>query len=206
MKIQQKSTSFVAWLLYSVAVVALLYSVVALARQNPPTATPTPVLNADAKVLQDFMERVTRYTELRKAAAKDSPSQRETKDTAKINAAQEILAAKIRAARAGAKHGDIFTPDIQRNFRRMLNPAFKGPDGAENRETIKDEAPTAGEVPYKVNAKYPDKAPLSTVPPDVLASLPKLPEDLQYRFVAKDLILYDVQADLIVDFVSNALP
>ena len=32
------------------------------------------------------------------------------------------------------------------------------------------------------NAPYPEGAPLSTVPPDLLAKLPKLPEPLEYRF------------------------
>ena len=38
-----------------------------------------------------------------------------------------------------------------------------------------------------------------TVPPNILAALPKLPEDLEYRFVNKHMILLDVHANLIVD-------
>jgi hypothetical protein len=60
-------------------------------------------------------------------------------------------------------------------------------------------------VAIKVNASYPDSAPLMTVPPDILAALPKLPEDLEYRFVAKHMILLDVRANLIVDYVLNAI-
>jgi hypothetical protein len=60
-------------------------------------------------------------------------------------------------------------------------------------------------VPIKVNAKYPDAAPLPTVPPNLLAALPKLPEDLEYRFINRDLILLDVHANVIVDFMLNAI-
>jgi hypothetical protein len=44
---------------------------------------------------------------------------------------------------------------------------------------------------------------MSTMPPDVLAALPKLPDDIQYRFVGNRLILFDVQSHLVVDFVDN---
>jgi hypothetical protein len=57
----------------------------------------------------------------------------------------------------------------------------------------------------KVNAKYPQDQPLPTVPPNVLAALPKLPEELEYRIVKKDLILRDVHANLIVDYIPNAI-
>jgi len=33
-----------------------------------------------------------------------------------------------------------------------------------------------------------------------------LPEDLEYRFVGKHLILYDAKAGLVVDFIPNAIP
>ena len=38
-----------------------------------------------------------------------------------------------------------------------------------------------------------------------LLSLPQLPEDIQYRFVGKHLILYDAKANLIIDFMLNAI-
>ena len=36
-------------------------------------------------------------------------------------------------------------------------------------------------------------------------ALPKLPEDLEYRFVSRTMILLDTHANLIVDFVPNAI-
>ena len=35
-----------------------------------------------------------------------------------------------------------------------------------------------------VNTRYPDDLPVSTMPPQVLAMLPKLPEELEYRLSA----------------------
>jgi hypothetical protein len=35
--------------------------------------------------------------------------------------------------------------------------------------------------------------------------LPQLPEDVEYRIVGKTLILRDVDANIIVDFIPNAI-
>ena len=55
-------------------------------------------------------------------------------------------------------------------------------------------------------AVYPENEPLSTVPPNVLMTLPPLPEDIEYRFVGRHVILRDARANLIVDYVANAIP
>ena len=43
------------------------------------------------------------------------------------------------------------------------------------------------------------------MPPTLLAVLPKLPEDLEYRIIARHLILPDVHANVIVHFIPNAI-
>ena len=48
--------------------------------------------------------------------------------------------------------------------------------------------------------------PLTSVPPQVLQTLPKLTEDLEYRFIGDALILLDVHAHVIVDFIEDAMP
>jgi hypothetical protein len=159
--------------------------------------------NPDAALLVDFQSRVEKYMEIHKRAEKESPPLKETKDPYRIQASQETMAKKIREARKNATQGEIFTPDIRQLFRRLMYPETKGQEGANNKAAIKDDAPKG--VPMKVNAKYPESAPLPTVPPDLLAALPKLPEDLEYRIINKDLILRDVHANLIVDFIQNAI-
>ena len=44
------------------------------------------------------------------------------------------------------------------------------------------------------------------MPPDLLAVFPRLPSELDYRFVHRDLVLWDVRADLIVDVLRDAIP
>ena len=166
--------------------------------------------NPDALVLQDFNTRVDAYMAIHKDAAKDSLPIKETKNPADIKAAQLALAAKIRAARANARAGDILTPEIRNKFRRLVYPELKGTAGRETREELTEDVKEKDEgqpkkVTFKVNAAYPPGNALPTTPPNILASLPRLPEELEYRIVEKNLILRDVQANIIVDFIPNAI-
>jgi hypothetical protein len=161
--------------------------------------------NPDATLLVDFQERVKKYLELHKTAKKDAPAIKETKDAAAIKGAQDAVAARIRELRATAKQGEIFTPEIAKVFRRLMYPEVTGADGAETKQTLKEDAPASKTVSLKVNARYPDEQPLPTMPPNLLASLPKLPEQLEYRIVGNNLILRDVPANLIVDFIPGAI-
>jgi len=167
--------------------------------------TQPPKVNADAKILQEFKQRVDAYMDLHRRMEKHAPPPKETEDPAKIKAAQDGLAAHIREARPGAKQGEIFTPEIAQLFRRLMYPEVKGEQGKETTLAMKEDAPNPKAIVLKVNARYPDSAPLPTVPPNLLASLPPLPEDLEYRIVGTDLILRDVHANLIVDFFPKAI-
>ena len=57
----------------------------------------------------------------------------------------------------------------------------------------------------KVNAEYPEGTPLATTPPNVLQALPKLPDGLEYRFVGKNLLIRDVDANIVVDYMPQAI-
>ena len=160
-------------------------------------------VNPDAKVLADFGDRVKQYAALRDKVDGGAAKQTQTDDPAKLVAQKKALATNIQQARAGAKPGDIFTADVQPLIKRLLKPAMKGPDGADNSKAIKEEKPV---VPLRVNVPYPEKEPLSMVPPDVLKQLPPLPKDLEYRFVMKHLILFDARSNLVVDVLPNAIP
>ena len=160
-------------------------------------------VNPDAQLQQDFKKRVDEYLELHKRLEKDVPPLKKKEDQAKIAASQEALAKSIRAARATAKQGEIFTPEIAKLFRRLMYPEVKGPEGAATKKVLKEDAPPA--IPLKVNVEYPEKAALPTVPPNLLLNLPQLPEELEYRIVGKNLILRDVHANIIVDFIPQAI-
>jgi hypothetical protein len=193
--------------------------VVAQRRATPPSPTPAetaikegerktstdPTVNPDAAVMAEFKARVETYADLHKKLAKGEAAQKETSDPARIADAKAALAAKIQAARASAKHGDIFTPAARPVFRRLLAPELKGEDGRDAKAVLKDDAPAPGTVPFKVNAKYPEGQPLPSVPAQLLLTLPSLPEPLEYRIVGQHLLLLDTAADLVVDYILNAV-
>ena len=165
-------------------------------------------VSPDAGLIADFKKRVDEYVSLRnKAEAAATVDLKEKSKPAEIAVAEKSLAERVRSQRPSAKAGDMFTPATQAMFRRLLRPPLtKGPDAADNKAIIKDDAPAAKDVPFKVNAEYPKETPLSTVPPDVLLTLPALPDDVQYRFAGKHLLLYDAKANLIIDYMLNAMP
>jgi hypothetical protein len=173
------------------------------AKTAAPAQAAGPRVNTDAAVLADFKARVDKYFALRKDALKGAPQLKETTDANKIKAAQEEMSARIRTANASAKHGDVFTPAIAAKFRQLLSPELKGDDGRDAKAILKDDAPV--NVPFKVNAKYPDGATVPTVPANLLLTLPTLPEPLQYRIIEKHLILVDADADVIVDYALNVI-
>lgn len=180
-----------------IAFAALLICGAAAAAQESQKADDT------ARLLAEFRARVNQYVEVRKKAAKDSPRLKETKDPAKITEAQLVLADRIRVLRIDARPGEIFTPEIQPLFRRLLAPEMKGETGRDTKAVIKGDAPPV--VPLKINEKYPDKEPLPTVPANILTTLPPLPKELEYRLVNKNLLLLDPEAELIIDYMPNAI-
>jgi len=58
----------------------------------------------------------------------------------------------------------------------------------------------------QINESYPEKVPLQSTPPTLLMNLPELPKGLEYRILGRELVLRDSDANIIVDYVPNALP
>ena len=191
---------------------AMLLAIVSVdaAQQKTPPAAASPKktdqrVNPNAATLADFMKRVEGYVELHKKLEGTLPKLPAQTDPYQIDRHQRAMLRLMQEARKDAKPGDLFTPAMQRLVRNLLRPVFGGPDGRQLRAEILDNE-FKGNVKLVVNGRYPDEVPISTVPPQVLAQLPKLPEELEYRFVHTSMILFDPHAHIIADFVPNALP
>lgn len=161
-----------------------------------------PATNPTAATLQEFKRRVEAYVALHKKLERTLPDLPKQTDPKTIDRHQRALAQLIQAERKGARQGDIFHPPMQRLVRTLLRPIFQGPDGAQIKNEIADNE--YKNVKLAVNGRYPDEVPISTVPPQVLAQLPKLEEEIEYRFIHTNMILFDSHAHLIVDFVERA--
>lgn len=147
----------------------------------------------------DFDARMLIYSELRADLQQGLPPLRLTDNPREILKAEHALAKRIRAVRSDAHGGEIFTPEISSAFRHALVLETRASTCA----SILDDNP--GAFSYEVNDTYPKRRPLSTVPPGILMLLPRLPADVEYRFLGRHLILRDTRANVILDRIRDAI-
>jgi hypothetical protein len=179
-----------------ISVAVLLAALTGLAQ-----APPAPGSN-DAKVGADFEQRAKHYLDWREKTVGKTPSPANSPE--KIIAARRKLANKVRVGRAGAKQGEVFSPEIADYFRRQIAATFNGGHGKQIRSSLRHSEPT--EMQLQINQSYPEKVALQSTPPTLLLNLPELPKGLEYRILGRELVLRDSDANIIVDYVPNALP
>ena len=195
----------------------------ACSREAPPTPAPAtsespadaprtkrlvgPLSNEEAKALATMNDRLKEYLALHQKLEGTLPKLPTDATPEQIDRNQRAFEKLIRSARVTAKPGDIFTAEARPVIRRLLATVFGGPDGKQLKESIMDEN-VADPIRLKlgVNSRYPDTVPLTSIPPDVLQTLPKLTEDLEYRFVGDWFILLDTHAHVIADYLPDVLP
>jgi hypothetical protein len=150
-----------------------------------------------------FLQRVDAYVALHRRLEAGLPPQVVTGDVEQLFAPTRALAQEIRRARAGARQGDLFNPAVADYFKIVIAESLRR-GGIVDFLAIIEEENEVKVIPT-VNGDYPAGASLSFVPPCLLEVLPPLPKELEYRFLGRDLILWDLHAGLIVDFIPRAL-
>ena len=163
------------------------------------------VTTADREAaLVAFRSRVDAYAALHRRLEEPLPPLTPTSNPLRTYVVRQLLANAIRKARAGAQQGDIFSPSISLVFRAIIAKAFDGRDVDALLADLYDEHPGLHGVRPAVNEPLPAGA-THEMPSLLLQALPALPEDLEYRIVDRDLVLWDIHANLVVDFVPRAL-
>jgi hypothetical protein len=159
-------------------------------------------VNPLASAMVDFKKRMDAYLDLRKAVTQKYPEVKETGNPAQIHEREVALGKGIAMARANAKAGDIFGA-LSGHLLKVVDDDWKSRSPADQKAIL-------AEIPkglvLKVNQAYPPKIPLATVPPRLLAQLPMLPEELEYRLVDRRLLLRDRDANLVVDVLVGTEP
>jgi hypothetical protein len=121
-----------------------------------------------------------------------------------VRARQSSLADALRTKlRPNARQGDLVTPQMATAITAEIQKAFSTP----KRDLILDELAEQNQTP--ANAPTPivnQQLVAPRVPPRLIEILPPLPKQLEYDFVGRTLVVRDVDADVVVDFISNALP
>ena len=192
----------------------------ALRKNDHTPIAPPQNVRMDSEVLEEFSQGITKYVKLHKELTVRIPIADPTWSAQQIADRQHQLTVAIQNARREKKQGNIFKPEVEAAFRHVITRELTGPDGAAMMHEIHSGNPqtegvpqqrnprneTHKNVPLRVNAYYPDDAPLSSVPSSLLLKLPALPEEVRYRFVGPHLILRDAEANVILDFVRDVVP
>ena len=158
----------------------MLIGILLLSGYSFRTARQDVKVNETARIFQEFAKRAEQYAALHKKVKSQLPPIDANATPAMILSYQQSLASAIQAARADAR------------------------DGKSARALIQEDTPR--KLFLRVNAVYPQGVPLAAAPPSLLINLPRLPREVEYRFVNRDLILLDVSANLIVDFIRDVVP
>jgi len=161
-------------------------------------------VNPNMEALEDFTKLINDYGKTKKIAEAEIHGLRPTNSPEEIEHHEKRLAHSIRESRRTARQGDIFKPAIAAAFRRLISQTMNGPEGAAIRQSLRSGSPPSVRTLH-VNEPYPAGEPLQSTPPSLLANLPQLPQGLDYRVVGQALVLRDSEANLIIDFLPNAI-
>lgn len=156
--------------------------------------------------LQQFTDATTQYAWMHRRIERAYGPLTVTSDPETIIRVVKRMAETIRAERRDARQGDIFTEAVAPTFRNSIADALTAFEltpadvlAAEAADGVDGER-----VPLAVNADFPWIF-ATAMFPCMLEVLPQLPPELQYRIVGRTLVLVDVHASLIVDYLPNAL-
>ncbi len=164
------------------------------------------VATTDQSAVDRFNYSVDQYAQLRAdiEAALGAPSVFNGLEAAQASAAD--LARALRIARRTAAEGDIFTPEVAHLFGRTLaNALVESELDAEDLLAAMQTDTEEGAWPPVVNGSFSWQLG-NIMPPSILAALPPLPPDMEYRLVGPDLVLIHLRSNLIVDILREALP
>src|SRR3954468_24628003 len=169
-------------------------------------AQPDPTFEPFRQALQAYVDQTQPFRKIAAQEAEKVPGKATASGGAEAsvrtrqNSLTEALRTKLRPT---AKQGDLVTPAMATAISAEIQKAFNSP----KRELILDELAEQNGTP--ANASKPEvnqQLVAPRVPPRLMEILPPLPKQLEYDFVDRTLVLRDVDADLVVDFIPNALP
>ena len=171
-----------------------------------PGATIRAAQSRDARqeMRDTFLQRVDAYVRLHREIERLLPPEIVTQDLEALFAPRIAMNREMRKARSNARQGDVFTPGVAVYFRVQIAETLRRDGITDILATIEDENTVF--ISPTVNGDYPAGRSIPLMPPCLIGALPPLPPEVRYSFIGTDLILWDLHAGLIVDFVPGALP
>jgi hypothetical protein len=155
--------------------------------------------------LARFRGAVDAYVRLHRQIEQQQPPFSTAMEAASLLHAVDRLAVAIVAARPDARRGDLFDDEVSPILRLRLEAALRAND-LTTADVVASLEQDEEELPgVRVNGRFPPRL-WTAMRPCLLQALPELPEELQYRFVGRDLVMVDVHANIVVDILPRALP
>jgi len=170
------------------------------------TATTQEGMDRDrAAALCTFEQRIDEYAVLRQQLEATLPPFVPSEDPMTFLRTRVAVATAIKDARPISEDTVIFTPPVANAFREVIARALAGRDVEALLRDLFAEHDVVESFHPRVYENYPEWA-THEMPVVLLQYLPALPDDIQYRLVGHDLVLWDVHADLIIDVLRGAIP
>jgi hypothetical protein len=152
-----------------------------------------------------FRQNLTAYLVLKAHVQRTEPPRAAARSFEEYTAATDRLRMAIARARRDARAGSIFTVEVRPILRSLIDHTLDE-HGIDVRELLVDlrlDRPRDA-ASLRINEPYPPDRRVLMVP-CLLESLPALPRGLDYRLDGRDLILLDVDVNLVLDVLPNAL-
>jgi hypothetical protein len=178
----------------------------------PPTTvpeSPVPSTEADAfrAALQAYVDQTQPYRKQAAQAGNRVPGQTGGAANAEIGlrTRQNTLADALKTTlRPQAHQGDLIVAPAAAAIRRQMADAFAGPKRDLLMDALAEQNDAGAKAAPQIVINQHVDAP--RVPPLLLETLPPLPKQLEYDFIGRTLLLRDIDADAVVDFLPDALP
>jgi len=187
-----------------VGLVCVLASLVGATTAAPLAGRTTRQDDAANAAYKHLNDEIARYLAIHTDLRAEVPGPVPNSTAGELNDASDTLFNAIRRARPRGRQGDFFDADATRLITQRLRDALRTPNAAAALAGIDDERPAV--VKPQVYLRFPVENEMASMPPSLLRVLPRLPAELEYRIIGEDLVLRDIKASMILDYIPAAVP
>ena len=163
-------------------------------------------VSAEVTALKQFDVAIAKYMALRQRLRSEVSGPVKNSSSSQVTNASTALAGAIERARKDANVGSIFTAPVDLVIKRRTDDAVLTEKLVSVLADIDDDDDGKAGPSPKVHLRLPVSAQMATMPASLLKVLPPLPKELEYRILGRYLILRDVDASLILDYIPIAVP
>ena len=184
-----------------ILVLSLASATASLSAQEPPRHASN---QSGPRAIEEFDDEIARYMALRRKLRDEIKSLHPNSTPVEIVNTSDALANAIQRARPRSQARVFFSPPTTELLKRRIVDVIRTENLTAVLANIDDEGPAPKAV--TVYLRFPASSQMATMPPSLLAVLPPLPKGLEYRVIGTALVLRDIDAALVIDYIPGAIP